>query len=183
MQLYYASMKEDSTWSEPSPLSKEINTDYHNGPATFLPTENTLYFTRTNSVKRSQSKVNTDPTSWVNRGNGKGGGNINRHEIYMARRNGNEWVDVKPFKYNKPQEYSVGHPAITPDGKLLYFVSDMPGGKGETDIYYSVRQPDGSWGEPVNAGEVINTSGRESFPSIGADGKLYFSSDGHVGLG
>ncbi|PVY39990.1 OmpA family protein [Pontibacter virosus] len=183
VQLYYASMNEDSTWSEPNPLSKEINTDFHNGPASFLPKENTLYFTRTNSVKRSQSKVNTDPTSWVNRGDGKGTGNINRHEIFMARRNGDEWVDVKPFKYNKPQEYSVGHPAITPDGKVLYFVSDMPGGKGETDIYYCERQPDGNWGEPVNAGEIINTSGRESFPSIGGDGKLYFSSDGHVGLG
>lgn len=183
VQLYYASATSDSTWAAPTALGKEVNTEFHNGPATFLPQENTLYFTRTNSVRRGRAKVNTDPTSWVGSNNGKANGNINRLEIYTAKRKGDEWVDVKPFKYNKPQDYSVGHPAITPDGKTLYFVSDMPGGMGETDIYYSERQEDGSWGEPINAGETINTSGRESFPSIGADGKLYFSSDGHVGLG
>jgi outer membrane protein OmpA-like peptidoglycan-associated protein len=184
VQLYYASANQDSTWSQPSPLGKEINTDFHNGPATYLAKENILFFTRTNSVKAGRAKVNTDPTSWVgNSGGGKANGNINRHEIYTAKRKGDEWVDIKAFKHNKPAEYSVGHPAVTPDGKVLYFVSDMPGGMGETDIYYSERQPDGSWGDPVNAGEVINTPGRESFPSIGADGKLYFSSDGHVGLG
>lgn len=183
VQLYSASATSDSTWGVPTALGEEINTDYHNGPASFLAQENTLYFTRTNSMKRGRNKVNTDPTSWVSGANPKAGAAINRLEIFIARRNGDKWVDVKPFKYNKPQDYSVGHPAVTPDGKLLYFVSDMPGGMGETDIYYSERQGDGSWGKPVNAGPVINTSGRESFPSIGADGKLYFSSDGHVGLG
>jgi outer membrane protein OmpA-like peptidoglycan-associated protein/tetratricopeptide (TPR) repeat protein len=183
VQLYYAAAESDSTWSAPSALGKEINTDYHNGPATFLPQENTLYFTRTNSVRGGRNQVNTDPTSWVGRTDAKAGTTINRLEIFTARRKGDEWIDIKPFKYNRPKEYSVGHPAVTPDGKVLYFVSDKPGGVGETDIYYSERQEDGTWGEPVNAGEVINTVGRESFPSIGADGKLYFSSDGHTGLG
>jgi outer membrane protein OmpA-like peptidoglycan-associated protein/tetratricopeptide (TPR) repeat protein len=184
VQLYLAAATSDSTWGMPTALGKEINSAYHNGPASFLEQENTLFFTRTNSVKQGRNRVNTDPTSWVSGANAKAGTYINRLEIYTARRQAdNSWGDVKPFKYNRPQEYSVGHPAVTPDGKLLYFASDMPGGMGETDIYYSERQEDGSWGEPINAGSVINTSGRESFPSIGADGKLYFSSDGHTGLG
>ncbi|MHC2991089.1 flagellar motor protein MotB [Pontibacter sp. HJ8] len=182
VQLYLAPATSDSTWGKPAPLSKEINTSYHNGPASFLEQEGILFFTRTNSMKRGRSKKNTDPTSWVGSAN-ESSDYINRLEIYTAKRNNDTWAQVQPFKYNKPQEYSVGHPAVTPDGKLLYFVSDMPGGLGETDIYYSERQGDGNWGKPVNAGPVINTSGRESFPSIGADGKLYFSSDGHIGMG
>ncbi|MBD1397333.1 OmpA family protein [Pontibacter sp. JH31] len=182
VQLYLAATASDSTWSVPVPLSKEVNTDYHNGPASFLELEDMLFFTRTNSMKRGRTKTNTDPTSWVG-GAGKGGDYINRLEIYMAKRQDGAWADAVPFAYNKPKEYSVGHPAVTPDGKLLYFVSDMPGGMGETDIYYCERLEDGSWGKPVNAGPAINTSGRESFPAIGGDGHLYFSSDGHLGLG
>ena len=65
----------------------------------------------------------------------------------------------------------------------MYFTSDMPGGMGETDIYYTERRADGSWAEPVNAGTTINTPGRESFPYVDAKGKLFFASDGHVGMG
>ncbi|WP_083919404.1 OmpA family protein [Pontibacter roseus] len=182
VQLYFAPLDTASTWGAPVPLTKEINTDYHNGPASYLEQEGMLFFTRTNSVRQGRKKKTTDPTSWV------GGANdnrayINRLEIYTAKRDNDSWSNIKPFAYNRPQEFSVGHPAVTPDGRLLYFVSDMPGGMGETDIYYSERQSDGSWGAPVNAGSSINTSGRESFPAIGADGKLYFSSDGHLGMG
>ena len=88
-----------------------------------------------------------------------------------------------PFKYNNKEEYSVGHPAISPDGDILYFVSDMPGGVGETDIYYCVKNVDGTWETPQNAGTTINTSGKEMFPVIEKNGDLYFSSNGHPGMG
>src|SRR5690606_9880202 len=123
---------------------------------------------------------NADPTSWVD--NSQAQAYINRLEIFSSQRRGTAWSEIKPFSFNNVEEYSVGHPALSPDGKTMYFVSDMPGGVGETDIYYTLRQPDGSWGEPVNAGILINTPGRESFPYVDKNGKLYFSSDGHAGM-
>ncbi|MCC9167353.1 OmpA family protein [Pontibacter harenae] len=183
VQLYHATALTDSTYATPKPLPAVINTDYHNGPGAYLEKEQTLYFTRTHSVKKGTKKANTDPTSWF-KGSGSGGAYINRLGIYTSVREGEDkWGKAKAFKYNNTNEYSVGHPAITSDGNMLYFSSDMPGGLGETDIYYCVLNEDGSWSEPVNAGKVINTPGRESFPSIGADGNLYFSSDGHIGMG
>ncbi|WP_304608482.1 OmpA family protein [Pontibacter anaerobius] len=182
IQMYFAPKVTDSTWATPAPLPSSINTDYHNGPADYLEKEQTLYFTRTRVVKkRAAEGNNSDPTSWF-KGSDKGT-HTNRHGIYMSKFNGKKWQKAEAFKYNDTDEFSIGHPAITPDGKVLYFVSDMPGGHGETDVYYSERQEDGSWGQPVNAGAVVNTSGRESFVSLGEDGSLYFSSDGHMGMG
>ena len=181
IQMYFAKAKTDSTWAAPAPLPASINTTYHNGPASFHEKSQKLYFTRTYVVKRTASKSNPDPTSWFS--GSDAGTHTNRHGIYIAERKGDKWDDAKPFKYNNTEQYSIGHPAITLDGKVLYFVSDMPGGYGETDVYYSELQADGTWGKPVNAGSAINTTGRESFTSIGDDGHLYFSSDGHVGMG
>ncbi|WP_345159786.1 OmpA family protein [Pontibacter saemangeumensis] len=181
IQLYIAKATSDSTYGAPAPLPPSVNTAYHNGPGVYLDKEQVLYFTRTQVVKRSAGHTNPDPTSWFKGSDSRT--HTNRHGIYMAERKGEKWENVKPFKYNNTNEFSIGHPAITPDGQVLYFVSDMPGGFGETDIYYSERQADGSWGKPVNAGSVLNTSGRESFVSLGAGGDLYFSSDGHMGMG
>ena len=181
IQMYYAKAKADSTWEAPMALPPSINTTYHNGPAAYSEKNQKLYFTRTHVVKRNATKENPDPTSWF-KGSEKSA-HINRHGIFIAERNGDKWDNVRAFRYNNTDEFSIGHPAITPDGKVLYFVSDMPGGFGETDVYYSELQKDGTWGKPVNAGNVINTPGRESFTSIGEDGSLYFSSDGHLGMG
>ncbi|MDR1406181.1 MAG: carboxypeptidase regulatory-like domain-containing protein [Prevotellaceae bacterium] len=96
---------------------------------------------------------------------------------------GNKIIRKKSFEHNKPTEYSVGHPCLSPDEKTLYFVSDMPGGYGETDIYFCVLTAQGHWSEPVNAGPVINTEGKEMFPTMDSTGILYFSSNGHPGYG
>jgi outer membrane protein OmpA-like peptidoglycan-associated protein/tetratricopeptide (TPR) repeat protein len=180
LQLFMASRDGNGNWGKPTALHEMINDQYHNATASATGDGQTLYFTRTQLVQKRKAG-NADPTSWVD--NTKAQEYINRLEIYSSQKRGANWADIKPFTFNNVDEYSVGHPALSPDGKIMYFVSDMPGGMGETDIYYTLRQPDGSWGEPVNAGILINTAGRESFPYVDQNGKLYFSSDGHMGMG
>ena len=85
-----------------------------------------------------------------------------------------------PFNNN---EYSTGHPALSQDGNTLYFVSDMPGGKGGSDIYMVAINSDGSLGTPKRLGDNINTEGKELFPYLDSNGTLYFSSNGHMGIG
>ncbi|GAB3824537.1 hypothetical protein GCM10028895_33010 [Pontibacter rugosus] len=146
IQMYFAKAKTDTSWASPAPLPSSVNTAYHNGPADYLEKEETLFFTRTHVVKRRVGVTSGDPTSWF-----KGSANsthTNRHGIYTAKRKGEKWENIQPFKYNNTEEFSIGHPAIRPDGRVLYFVSDMSGGLGETDVYYSERQADGSWGNP-----------------------------------
>ncbi|PSR54391.1 flagellar motor protein MotB [Adhaeribacter arboris] len=177
----FGSVKNGANWSKPVPLSTNLNAEFHNGPAAVDSANTTIYFTRTNLVKLENKKANPDPTSWIE--NPFASGFVNRLEIYTAQNIGGKWSDPKPFAYNKVEEYSVGHPVLSPDGNLLYFISDMPGGFGLTDIYYSERLGNGTWSKPINAGNTINTSGREMFPSFDQKGTLYFSSDGHNGFG
>ena len=107
-------------------------------------------------------------------------------KLYFADRQKNDkgdaddWVNIRPFIYND-DEYSIGHPSITNDGEKMYFSSDMPGGFGGTDIYVTYLK-NGEWGQPQNLGETVNTEGMEVFPYLNGD-YLYFSSDGHGGLG
>lgn len=181
LQLFMASRDGSGNWGQPTALHEMINNQYHNATASATEDGQVLYFTRTQLVQK-RKPGNADPTSWIDK-TVQAQEYVNRLEIFAAQKKGTTWADIKPFSYNNVEEYSVGHPALSPDGKTMYFVSDMPGGVGETDIYYTLRQPDGSWGEPVNAGILINTPGRESFPYVDKNGKLYFSSDGHTGMG
>lgn len=163
------------------PLDK-INVDCHNGPGIFDENTNTIYYSITKRrLDKKKVDGNYDPTSW--RRIKEQEPFINRIEIYLAKFEDGEWVPAEPFPYNDPENYSVGHPALSPDGNILYFTSDMPGGQGKSDIYYCEKQADGSWGKPHNAGASINTKGRESFPYVGKDGVLYFSSDEFPGMG
>jgi outer membrane protein OmpA-like peptidoglycan-associated protein len=93
-----------------------------------------------------------------------------------------KWDEPIHVPFNNP-DYSVGHPALNHDATVMYFASDMPGGYGGTDIYKVTRNDDGTWGRPQNMGDKINTSGNEMFPFIHRDGLLFFSSDGHPGMG
>ncbi|GAA4444951.1 OmpA family protein [Pontibacter saemangeumensis] len=182
LQLFTAEQDVQGNWGNPKALQDVINADYHNATASAAEDGRTLYFTRTQVVTR-KAYANADPTSWVKAPASEEKEHLNRLEIFTAEKESGNWGNIKPFEYNKVDEYSVGHPALTPDGKVMYFTSDMPGGMGETDIYYTERRADGSWGEPVNAGTTVNTPGRESFPYVDANGKLFFASDGHVGMG
>ncbi|MBT8294830.1 MAG: OmpA family protein [Gramella sp.] len=148
-----------------TPISGEINTKLHDGPAVISPDGNTTYFTRNNYLGNKEGKRDKEKT--------------NHLKLYMATDGGNEIKEL-PFNSN---EYSVGHPALSPDGKTLYFTSDMPGGLGGTDIYKVAIDTTGNFSTPENLGEPVNTEFDESFPFVDTDGTLYFSSNGHAGLG
>jgi outer membrane protein OmpA-like peptidoglycan-associated protein/tetratricopeptide (TPR) repeat protein len=144
-----------------------LNGRFHEGPATFSPDGNLMIFTRNSYVKRKELNA----------------AKIRQLELwYCVKDEHGKWGRMQPLPFNS-KEYSVGHPALTADGNTLYFVSDMPGGYGATDIYYSHRNGDGTWGPAINAGSLINTEGKEMFPYHHSDGMLFFASNGHPGLG
>lgn len=146
-------------------LRSKVRSSYHEGPAVVLP-EGSLMFTRNNYNKGRA---------------GKSKSGINKLKLYTAT--GENWDNIVSFPYNS-DEYSTGHPAISPDGSILVFSSDMPRGYGGTDLYYCVRTSENAqWGRPVNMGAKINTEGNEQFPYLSRDGSLYFASTGHPGLG
>lgn len=147
-------------------FSKSINSKYHEGPVTFFKDYKKIVFTRNNYNKGRAKKSD------------KG---VNMLKLFIASKKGNKWTDIKELPINSDQ-YSTGHPALSPDNRKMYFVSDMPGGFGGTDIYV-VDYRDGSWGVPVNLGREINTEGNEMFPFVDEAGNFYFASDGHAGLG
>ncbi|PSL47914.1 WD40 repeat protein [Chitinophaga niastensis] len=149
---------------------------YHVGPVTFDKGYQTAWFTVTDPDRRiavQKEKIEKVVIS-----------GSRRLELYSSRKDSSgKWMQPTAFAYNQPDKYSVGHAALSKDGSILYFASDMPGGQGGTDIWYSERQTDGNWGTPQNCGPAINTSEEEEFPTIAPDGNLYFSSKGLVGMG
>ena len=171
LQVYTAPLSSAGTLGSPEPLSGMVNDgEYHVGPLV-SGNDGTLYVTRT--------YVGKDVTAQK-----EAGRRYRTHtlELYIYQQVDGVW-EAEPFPYNDVNSYSIGHATLSPDGQLLYFVSDMPGGQGGTDIWYSERQTDGTWGTPANAGATINTAGDEMFPNVGPDGTLYFSTDGLAGMG
>lgn len=146
-----------------TPLSGKVNTRFHEGPAAVFP-DGSIIFTRNNYYAGS-AQTSKD--------------GINKLKMFTVNKDLNK---ITPFLYNN-DEYSVGHPTLNSDGTLLIFASDMPGGYGGTDLYYSVRSGSGQWTRPVNLGKQINTEGNEMFPFLGKDNVLSFASTGHPGLG
>ena len=117
--------------------------------------------------------------------NGKKGRDSNKTtllKLYKATKIGDSWENIVELPFNS-NEYNCAHPALSPDEKTLYFSSNMPGTKGLSDIYKVAILSDGAFGTPVNLGGSINTEARETFPFISNSNELYFSSDGHPGLG
>jgi len=145
-------------------LSKKVNTNYHDGPISFTNDGKLAAYTRVNYIVNKKNK-----------------NFVNRAKIYFSEVNGNSFSKPKPFTYNS-DDYSCAHPALSADGTILYFSSDMPGTLGGQDIWMCKKNGDG-WDKPVNLGFDINTSGDEVFPSVKKDGALYFSSNGLPGFG
>ena len=143
------------------PFQLQIKSKFNDGPICFSSDENTMYITRNTATDQS----------------GK-----SELDIVLTRSRDGKWdktVSNLPLKY---KGYSIAHPSITNDGERLYFVSDMPGGYGGMDIYYSERRG-GFFSQPINLGPNVNTPGNELFPHITPDGHLFFASNGHSGLG
>lgn len=166
LDLYVAKMNEQSDELRGAvKFSKAINTKYHEAAVTFSPDRQTMYFTRNNYGK----KLKRDKQG------------VNHLKLYRSQKIDGAWSEAVELPFNG-DDYSTGHPAMSPDGKLLYFVSDMPGSIGDTDIFVVDVLGDGSYSEPRNLGPGINTPGKEMFPFLNNE-KLYFSSNGHLGLG
>jgi len=173
LRIYNTRRNSDNSLQQSNLSDAPFNNEaYHVGPVAINPEGTSFYVTRTYSGKLNE-KVKDDKKNY----------RMKNLELYIYTKNGDGTWTNTPFPYNKVEEYSVGHAALSSDGEILYFVSDMPGGQGGTDIWYCERQPDGSWGSPQNAGPVVNSKGDEMFPSIAKDGTLYFSSNGWPGMG
>ncbi len=145
----------------------DVNSKFNEGTIAITNDGQTLYFSRNNFLDGDYEKSESGRS---------------KLKIYRAQLINGEWQEIEELPFNS-DEYEVSHPALSPDNSTLYFSSDMEGGFGQSDLYMVSINDDGSFGEPQNLGATVNTEGREGFPFVDADGKLFFSSDGHLGLG
>lgn len=157
--VFFSKKNEKGEWERPEPVEGELNTEFDEGIVAFSPDAQTMYLTK------ARRELNA-PTSV---------------EIYISTRSDAKWSAPVKFEITADTLSTFGHPAVSPDGEYLYFVSDMPGGYGGKDIWrISLKERQGSL---VNLGPDINTEGNDDFPYVRSDGSLYFSSDGHPGMG
>jgi outer membrane protein OmpA-like peptidoglycan-associated protein/tetratricopeptide (TPR) repeat protein len=171
LELYYVNAKEqaecgNATYGKPNKLSNVLNSKYHEAAISMNESQDRIFFTRNNFLAGKS---------------GKSDEKIIKLNIYTAKANGTGFSNVESISINS-KEYSTCHPALSNDGKRLYFASDMPGGFGGMDLYYSEGEGT-NWGPPTNLGPEFNTEGNEVFPYFDQEGKLYYSSDGLSGLG
>ena len=168
LDIYKSTIVEKGELENISILKNKVNTRFHEGPLCFSPDGKFVYYTRNNI-----SKVK-------NRKDKKG---IQNLQLFRATIDSlGNWKNEETLPFNS-KEFSVGHPTISSDGRMLYFVSDMPGGFGGADLYKSLINTDGSFGNAENMGALFNTEGQEMFPWINSKGELFFASNGHIGLG
>ena len=165
--IFFSVMDRKGKWSTPVPLEEPVNTEAEEGTPVITSDYNTMYFTRCNVSKRKAMGC----------------------EIYKATRSGEKWGKAVSLEIAS-DSVVVAHPAISQDELTLYFVSDMDGsvqdyeGKNSKDIWVVTRgDKSANWEEPKNLGNDINTPGDEVFPFVHADGTLYFSSNGQIGMG
>lgn len=166
LDLYTADYAGKPKLGDPELFRGKVNSPLHEATPVFSADGKEMFFTRNNYLK---GKMGTSSSGVVN---------LATYRAVFAE---GKWQPEQPLPFNSP-EYSVGHPCLSADGNRLYFVSNMPGGTGGTDLYYAERSGDG-WGDPVSLGSAINTPGNEMFPTLHPDGRLFFSCDVRPGLG
>jgi outer membrane protein OmpA-like peptidoglycan-associated protein/tetratricopeptide (TPR) repeat protein len=154
----------------PADLFDELNSKFHEGIVSFTPDGNTAYFTRESYYEDEYQKDSLNNTKY------------SQLYIYKATKLKDSWDTFESLEMNDVN-FSNKNPMVSPDGKHLYFSSNMPGGFGLYDLYKAEIKDDGSLGKVENLGQKINTEGQEAFPFITGEYILYFSSDGHLGLG
>ncbi|MFI3296670.1 MAG: OmpA family protein [bacterium] len=156
--IFISRLNNSGKWESFEAMDELINTSADEGVTSVSADGKTLYFTR------------------CEEGNVAG-------EIYQTTRSGGEWTEPTQILLFSDTSITCAHPAISPDGSMLYFVSDSEyGGYGNKDIWVAYSE-NGAWSAPLNLGDQINTEGNEMFPYVAGDGTLYFASDGHKGLG
>jgi len=170
LDLYQATYNANGTFSEPTPVS-DINSKWHDGPAVVTADGNTMYFASESFKERKQFERDKENNL-----------KVGQVFLFRATKQNGKWGDAQPVPFND-KKWSTGNPSISKDGKTLYFASDREGSIGGNDIWKVEVKGNNSYGEPVNLGPKVNTEGKESFPSITDDNKLYFSSDGRKGFG
>jgi len=152
---------------EPKPLPAIINSKLHEGSLTFTAKGDTMYFSRSNQ-KKGKNVFNK----------------LGENQVQLYRSHKSNGIWTKPTKLPFCQDqFNYQHPALSPDGKKLYFATDASGGYGSYDIVWVPINNDASYGAPINMGDVINTPNREQFPYVSEEGHLFFASNGHLGLG
>ena len=158
--IFFSQKDDKGKWSKPEPIESELNTELDEGACAFTPDSKTMYLTL----------CKTDPSY------------PRFAQIATAQRSDASWSKATPLEITKDTLSTFAHPAVSPDGMWLYFVSDMPGGMGGYDIWRIQMTSHGLIGLE-NLGTPINTPGNEMFPTFRPNGDLYFSSDGHPGFG
>ena len=158
--LFLTQMSREGKWEKPKGIL-DLNTKSEDGAGIFNSSYTQFYFTRCPQVKREK----------------------NGCKIYLAQLSGGEWSDIRQLAL-VPDSITAAHPTLSHDGLTLYFASDLSGGMGGMDIWKVTRgNEEDDWGDPINMGPQINTKENEMYPFMHAKGDLYFSSNGHPGLG
>ena len=165
-KIFYVDTTSTNTWESARLFSKNLTTILNDGPVTFNSAGDTIYYSRNQDLSSKLSDVS---------------GTRNKLGIFYAVLIDGQWTKIRDLRINN-EWYNITTPWLSPDGKKLYFASDKPGGFGGSDLYFSSLKND-FWEDPVNLGPVINTPGNESYPFINSSGDLFFSSDGHAGVG
>ena len=166
----FSSIINDKGSHLPADLFDELNSKFHEGIVSFTPNGNTAYFTRESYYEDEYQKDSLNNTKY------------SQLYIYKATKLKDSWDTFESIEINDVN-FSNKNPMVSPDGKHLYFSSNMPGGFGLYDLYVAEIKDDGSLGKAENLGQNINTEGQEAFPFVTSENMLYFSSDGHLGLG
>lgn len=164
--VYTTEKGSDGKYLKPTKFMRDLQSKYNDGPICFSQDKTTVYFTRNTSGGKT----------------GKSSDGNFKLKIFEAKLNIDGFEKVTELSFNS-LEYNCAHPSVSLDGKTLYFTSDMPGGFGGLDIWYSKLGDDGKWSTPLNMGEKINTKGNEMFPYVAFNGLFYFSSNAQEGLG